>query len=858
MQPARTTAFYPRTSRRTFAVFLVSAFPFLSTAQTWNNPGTGDWFTGSNWSSGLVPDANGDVTIDAGTAVISDEVAVAYSVVFGQTVSGSEASLTIDAGGALFSHSAQLGYTAGTNGVVTLAGADSQWTITEGLTVGRAGDGSIFVSDGAILSTSMGTVIASGSGTQGIVTIAGEGTQWTESGDVYIGASGNARLNIQDGATVSFTSLTSVAEQTGGTAIINLVDATSTWNTHGLNLGYRGTAELTIADDATLANTGDAALGGMPDSSATAELQRGGHWTNTGDLNVGVYGEGVITLRGESALTAANATLGVNSTSNGWVTLEGASSWTNSGSLTVGSSGLGTLSIYEGSTVSNTAGVIASNAYSQGTVEVSGENSLWTNTVSLHVGVDGTALLKINDGGRVSVGGDSVVTLGSSGEILIGSGSAAGTLDAATVTAISGGKVTFDHNETAYEFSTSIAGTVSITQAGGGLTILTGTNTFSGFTTVRGGTLAAGGTDVLSANSAIFLNDGATLDLGGYNQTVGDLDSYNFGTGSNDFGVVQLGGATLTNLNRVTNNWAGTLAGNGTVVKQGAIMNWYGVNLFTGILQVDSGILNAEATNTLSPNAIVSIASGATVQIGDKSQTIAGLAGAGFFVRGSGTLTINQTVNTVFSGNLSGWGTVIKSGAGTLTLSSGNTISGDTSVEAGSLIVDGFLGETVVTVNSGATLGGSGSVYGSTLIESGAHLAPGSEEGGPGTLTFTAGLTFASGSILDLDLGAVSDKLLFSDGELLRAGAGTITVNLFDSGGFTAGTYDFIDATGAVLTNIDIDSFELGTVIAGYDYAFTQNGNRFQLTATAVPEPATCAALLGALTLAVATGRRRR
>ncbi|HEY9248712.1 MAG TPA: PEP-CTERM sorting domain-containing protein, partial [Rariglobus sp.] len=83
------------------------------------------------------------------------------------------------------------------------------------------------------------------------------------------------------------------------------------------------------------------------------------------------------------------------------------------------------------------------------------------------------------------------------------------------------------------------------------------------------------------------------------------------------------------------------------------------------------------------------------------------------------------------------------------------------------------------------------------------------------------------------------------------------TVNLFASGGFTAGTYTLIDASGATLLSIGVTSFELGTTIAGYDFSFSQVDNQFLLTATAVPEPATFAALAGLGVLVLAAQRRR-
>jgi fibronectin-binding autotransporter adhesin len=854
MPPARFTAHCSRTSRRTLAAFFVSAFPLLATAQTWTNPATGDWFTGDNWDSGLVPLANGSVTIDAGTAAIFGENASAFSVILGQTVSGSTAALTINEAGSLTSDSARLGYTAGTNGTATLAGTGSQWTIGSSLTVGRDGNGIVQVTEGAALSTGTTTVIGANAGSDSNLSVSEEGSHWNATGSVYVGDHGTGRLRIYQGATASFTSSTSVGRETGGTGIVTLEDAGTTWNTQGLVLGYRGAATVYITDEALLANTGGAQLGAVAGAIGTVDLNRGGRWTNAGDLTVGLFGEGVIYLNGGSELTAAASILGADTVASGSVTLEGASSWTNSAELVVGMSGDGHLSIYEGSTVSNTEGVIGYYGSSLGHVEVAGENSHWTNTESLYVGLAGNALLMIYDQGRVSVGGDSVVRLGHLGEIQIGGGETAGTLDAATVTANSGGKITFDHAETAYEFSPDITGTVSIVQLGTGRTILTGANTFSGFTTISDGTLAAGAANVLSANSAIFINNGATLDLAGHDQTVGDLDSYNFGTGQNDSGIVILGGATLTNRNRVTNNWAGSLTGTGTLVKQGGeAMNWYGANTFTGLLPIEAGTLNASAENTLSANAVVHVAAPAILAL-QNNQTIAGLSGSGLVNLGGSTLTIAQSADTLFSGTLGGQGNTVKTGAGTLTLAGTNVISGNMSVEAGALVVNGSL-SALVTVEAGASLGGTGIISRFTELVSGAHIGV---AGTADTLVFSGGLALSATASFNLELGAISDTISVTGVALFGPYDGKIIVNLFDSGGFTAGTYTLIDATGAELDSIGATTFELGTTIDGYDYVITQEDNRFLLTATAVPEPASAAALAGLFTLALAATRRRR
>jgi fibronectin-binding autotransporter adhesin len=408
-------------------------------------------------------------------------------------------------------------------------------------------------------------------------------------------------------------------------------------------------------------------------------------------------------------------------------------------------------------------------------------------------------------------------------------------------------------------WSGPITGGGNLVKSGAGTLVLSGAATHSGATVVRGGTLETAATNVLSASSALFLINGATLDLAGHDQTVGDLDSYNVATQQTESSTVVLGGATLTNLTRVINLWAGSLTGSGTVVKQGAAeMKWYAANSFSGEFRIDAGTASAHAAHVFSPNATVSLASGTTLKLNSHAQTIAGLSGSGAVALGSATLTVNQAAHTTFSGILAGTGGLTKSGSGSLTLSGDNTYSGTTTLAAGTLTVNGSLATSDLIAHRDTALRGSGTIGGLTTIADGATLAPGNS---PGTLTFTNGLTLNDGSILDFELGTASDLLRITGGTLTgSASTGGITLNLADAGGFTAASYTLFDFTGASTSSFDVSDFTFGNTIAGYTYQLALVGSTLQLTATtsAVPEPSTYAAILGACAIGLALIRRRK
>lgn len=146
------------------------------------------------------------------------------------------------------------------------------------------------------------------------------------------------------------------------------------------------------------------------------------------------------------------------------------------------------------------------------------------------------------------------------------------------------------------------------------------------------------------------------------------------------------------------------------------------------------------------------------------------------------SLTFNQTGNASYAGTLLDSGDLHKTGAGRLTL------TGDSSWLTGTTFVEeGTL--TVngrlgssVTVGSGATLGGSGTV-GKTLVESGGHLAPGNSIG---TLNVVGGLTVAAGANLDFELGQPSGTAIFGISDRIVVSGGDLaldgTINLIQSG----------------------------------------------------------------------------
>lgn len=288
-------------------------------------------------------------------------------------------------------------------------------------------------------------------------------------------------------------------------------------------------------------------------------------------------------------------------------------------------------------------------------------------------------------------------------------------------------------------------GGIGVTKAGTGLWILSSPNTYTKTTTISGGALRLdhatalpGGIGSSGGTSALTLS-GGVLGLGagdfsrGLGTGVSQVQWSTYGGGFAAYGadrIVNLGGAS-----------AGVTWNTGSFVPAS----------YPLILSATSATHTVDFQNPIAfGNAL------RTIQVDDGA----------------------ASKDAVISGILSGvGGGLTKTGAGTLVLSASNTYSGAaTTVSAGTLLVNGSLDVTPITVNSNATLGGSGSVAGTVLIKNGGKLAPGD---GAGTFT-TGALTLEKNAEILCDISGVNnvDKVVASG---LVLGANT-TLRLRDAG----------------------------------------------------------------------------
>ena len=160
------------------------------------------------------------------------------------------------------------------------------------------------------------------------------------------------------------------------------------------------------------------------------------------------------------------------------------------------------------------------------------------------------------------------------------------------------------------------------------------------------------------------------------------------------------------------------------------------------------------------------------------------------------------------SDNVSGAITLTKTGAGTLTITDSHGYTGATTINAGTLKLNGTAADSDITIAANAKMGGTGT---SGSITNNGDLTPGNSIG---TLTVSGDVTLASSSNLEIEVNGAgdSDKLILS-GTMTAGGTleivpekkrnydKTVTYNIIDAGSVT-GTFSNIElrACGAEVT----------------------------------------------------------
>lgn len=639
----------------------------------------------------------------------------------------------------------------------TLAGAGQTLTATGGSTL-RAN---------AVVSANLGAGSLTVLGNASLTGTSATAQLQVGSGTLTLGSAGrlvgNAAITVAGGATLalggdeSAGSLTLTGRLTGGAA--KLAAGTYTLRAGAEVSARLGTGVLEAGTDGV---AGNIALNATADAGTVTV--RGGTLTlGAGDLlndfaTVSVAAGATLTLNGDDTIGTLEASGAIN----------------GSGRLNAGSYLLNnaTYDIDFGSGDIISRGTTRLNG-SSGAAQVTVENGVFT------LGAAGrfsnTPAVTVQSGSLVLGGDEAFGSLGGAGSVNIGS-----------FTLTTGGPLDST-------FSGALVGTGSLVKTGDSVFTLSGASPFSGSVRVAGGTLALNGT---LAATVVQVDSGTTLALGAAERLA---DGATLNAAGN---VALAGNETLTAL-----NLAGTLSGTGTLSAADMLLTGGTVNANLGAgrlvsqgssqlngtsaatqLTVSGGTLTLGAAHRFTAAPTTTVAATTTLQLGG-DETLGPLGGAGSVQLGAATLSTGGLGNSRFDGVVSGTGSLVKVGSGTLELGAVQAYGGSTTVHAGTLTTTAAAQlptTTALTVDADATLTLGGAQSASRL-----DLA--------GTLSGSGRL---SAAVYSLDGGTVTAELgtgrLESVGNSrLAARSGTATV-LVNGGTLTLGAANLLDDAAAL------------------------------------------------------------
>ena len=430
---------------------------------------------------------------------------------------------------------------------------------------------------------------------------------------------------------------------------------------------------------------------------------------------------------------------------------------------------------------------------------------------------------------------DLIISQNNSIAYLAGGGSSGGnvTLVAGTLTLL---------GFTSAPFGGQLMGGGALTLNGSGTLQLTGlSNSYSGNTTITSGTLQAGATNTFSPDSPIILANSASarLDLNNFNNTILALSG-----GGALGGNVSLGSGTLTISGAFTNTYSGAITGSGELTLNApanvlTLSAASGTSTYSGTTSVVAGTLTAGGANSLSPNSIVSLASGTTLDItaaGNEIANLSGAAGATVDLGNNTLRLINDTHSETYNGAITGVNGGLRvslASAGSITLGGTNSYGGNTLLESGTLViasgghtttalahsvgglleVNGILTAPSTQIDAGSTLRGTGTINGPSTVEVHGTISPGNSIG---TLTIVGTYEQFSGSTFLNEISPTATDLLAVSGAVtINSGA---TFSVFPEPGTYDPTHNYIVITGnprtGTFSNLTVNTIFLSPTLS--------------------------------------------
>lgn len=448
-----------------------------------------------------------------------------------------------------------------------------------------------------------------------------------------------------------------------------------------LREGASGTLAFTKAGPAMLTLTGDNMYsGGTTISSGTLQLGNGG---TLGSLAGNVVNNGALAFNRSNALFFDGSISGSGSVSqrgSGTTTLTADNTY--AGGTTIDA---GTLQLGNG----GTSGSIVGDVVNDGALTINRSDA-----VTLPGVISGSGRLVQAGAGTTILTADNTYTGATTinaGTLQLGNG---GVLGSVVGNIVNNSNLVFDRANL-YTFAGLISGGGAVEQRGGGTTVFTADNTYSGGTTISAGTLQLGdgGTSgnvagnivnngalaVNHSNDMFFLTpitgSGALVQRGTGRTVLSAANTYTGGT-MIEAGMLQVGNGFTSGsiVGDVVNHGMLTFNRSNTLVFDGAISG-------TGaVTKLGSGATILTANNTYTGGTTIAAGSG-TLQLGNggASGSIVGN------VVNDGLLTIDRADTSTLPGTISGSGALSQRGTGTTILTADNTYTGGTSIAAGTL-----------------------------------------------------------------------------------------------------------------------------------------------------------------------------
>lgn len=406
--------------------------------------------------------------------------------------------------------------------------------------------------------------------------------------------------------------------------------------------------------------------------------------TSPSIISGSINGAGALTKLGSGILTlsGANVYSGATTLSGGTLQAGAANAFSPNSALSISLSTPGVyldLNNFNNTIFSLSGGSTLGGDVLLGSGTLTLENSITTN---LNFGgvISGSGGLTLNYSGvndTLSLSGDNTytgVTNINSGRLRIGNFSSTGSLASSSLIQLNSSAATlsFFRNDS-NSFFNSISGIGNVAQEAG-TTTLFGTNTYSGLTSIGLAdnlTLRAGAANVFSPNSEVtFTGSDGTLDLNGFNNTVGSLSS-----GGIVGATVNLGSGTLTLASNTLNTaFTGSIIGSGSLNKTGtgsfilngnagtvgiplasiSTLGTFGINglIYTTGSQIYNNVVNVLSNSTLTANT-------------GNISFLGGVNGTGLNL----TLVGGATNNFLLSGGVNLNSLVVSGGGGSNTLS---------------------------------------------------------------------------------------------------------------------------------------------------------------------------------------------